>query len=43
MEYSANRYADSQPLKTRAKEGLALELHISFQYHVYICYCNYLF
>jgi hypothetical protein len=30
MEFSANRYADSQPLKTRTKEGLALGLHISF-------------
>jgi hypothetical protein len=32
MEFSSSRYADSQPLKTRTKEGVALSLHISFQY-----------
>ena len=34
MEFSSSRYADAQPLKTRTKEGVALGLHISFQYQL---------
>ena len=30
LEFSQKRNADSPPLKTRTKEGLALGLHVTF-------------